>query len=71
MLLFNDDLAKRNSTTALFLEAQASMGLGYTKRGHRLLNRVLDLDPSHTYASDLLAEVGTEIALAERAGIRA
>ncbi|MFL6354189.1 MAG: DUF5107 domain-containing protein [Bryobacteraceae bacterium] len=71
MLLFDDDLAKRNSVTALFLEAQAAIALGYPRRGHRLLSRVLRLDPSHPDAADLLAELRTETALADRAGIRA
>jgi tetratricopeptide (TPR) repeat protein len=71
MLLFSDDLAKRNSIAALFLEAQAAIALGYSRRGHRLLNRVLQLDLSHAKASELLAELRTETALAERAAIRA
>ncbi len=71
MLLFNDDLAKRNTITALFLEAQAAIALGYLRRGHRLLNSLLQLDPSHANASDLMAELRTEAALAERAGIGA
>jgi tetratricopeptide (TPR) repeat protein len=71
MLLFDDDLAKRNSVTALFLEAQAALALGYSKHGRGLLNRVLQLDPSHANAADLVAELRTETALADRAGIRA
>jgi tetratricopeptide (TPR) repeat protein len=71
MLLFSDDVAKRNSINALFLEAQAALALGYAKRGHRLLSRVLQLDPSHAKAADLEAELRTETALADRAGIRA
>jgi hypothetical protein len=71
MLLFSDDVAKRNSINALFLEAQAALALGYAKRGHRLLNRILQLDPSHAKAADLEAELRTETALADRAGIRA
>jgi tetratricopeptide (TPR) repeat protein len=71
MLLFSDDLTKRNSITALFLEAQAAIALGYPRHGYRLLNRVLQLDPSHANAADLVAELRTEAALADRAGIRA
>jgi tetratricopeptide (TPR) repeat protein len=71
MLLFSDDLAKRKSITALFLEAQVAIALGYSRRGYRLLNRVLQLDPSHANAADFLAELRTETALPERAGIRA
>ncbi|MGI9070904.1 MAG: hypothetical protein ACR2JB_06170 [Bryobacteraceae bacterium] len=71
MLLFSDDLAKRNSITAVFLEAQAAIALGYSRRGHRLLNRVLQHDLSHAKASELIGELRTETALAERAAIRA
>jgi hypothetical protein len=71
MLLFEDDLAKRNRITALFLEAQACIGLSYANRGHRLLDRVLELDPSHTHAWDLVSELATEAALTERAETRA
>jgi tetratricopeptide (TPR) repeat protein len=71
MLLFKDDLPKRNRITALFLEAQASIGLGYLRRGHRLLNRVLELDPSHAHGTDLVSELMTEGVVTERPGIRA
>ena len=71
MLLFNDDLAARNTIAALFLEAQASVGLGYTKRAGRLVKRVLQLDPSHANAFDLISELRTEAVLADRAGITA
>ncbi len=71
MLLFNEDLSRRNTITALFLEAQASIGLGHTKRGRRLLERILQLDPSHANASDFSAELRTEAVLADRAGIKA
>ena len=33
MLLFDDDLQFRQETTALFLQAQAQLGLGRTARG--------------------------------------
>lgn len=71
MLLFNDDLAARNTIAALFLEAQASVGLGYAKRAGRLVKRVLQLDPSHANAFDLISELRTEAILADRAGITA
>jgi tetratricopeptide (TPR) repeat protein len=71
MLLFNDDLVKRKTITAVFLEAQAAIALGSLRRGERLLHQVLQLDPSHANASDLLAELRTEAVLAARAGIRA
>jgi tetratricopeptide (TPR) repeat protein len=71
MLLFNDDIASRSQITALFLEAQAAIGLGYRRHGNRVLRRVLELDPSHPHTSDLLAELSTEAALREHAGIKA
>lgn len=56
MLLFEDDLQKRNTVTALFLQAQAWLGLGDAAKAQQLLTRVLSLDPSHSMAADLLAE---------------
>jgi len=55
MLLFEDDLQKRNTVTALFLEAQAWLGLGDAAKAQELLARVRSLDPSHSMAADLLA----------------
>lgn len=55
MLLFADDLAARQRTTALLLEAQARLGLGQVAAARRLLRTVLRRDPSHEAAADLLA----------------
>jgi tetratricopeptide (TPR) repeat protein len=57
MLLFEDDLQKRNTVTSIFLQAQAWLGLSDVCRAQRLLNQVLQLDRSHDLAADLLAEV--------------
>jgi tetratricopeptide (TPR) repeat protein len=54
MLLFNDDLQKRNTIEAMFLEAQALLGLGQDEEGRRLLQRVLELDQNHAGAADVL-----------------
>lgn len=54
MLLFDDDLQYRQETTALFLEAQARLGLGETSAARRLLRDVLRRDPNHALAADLL-----------------
>ncbi|RXK56583.1 DUF5107 domain-containing protein [Oleiharenicola lentus] len=54
MLLFDDDLAARQGTTALFLEAQARLGLGERPTARRLLRTVLKRDPNHALAADLL-----------------
>jgi len=50
----------------LFMEAQASFGLGYERRGSRLLNEVLRLDPGHPAAADLRAELQTRAILGQR-----
>ncbi len=70
MLLFEEDLQKRATITGLFLEAQAAIGLGYHRRGHRVLDYILRLDPSHSFASDLLSEIQTEAVLMERAAMK-
>jgi len=56
MLLFDDDLSFRQATTALFLQAQARLGLGQTAKGKALLKKVLARDPNHATAADLLGK---------------
>ena len=56
MLLFDEDLSFRQETTALFLQAQARLGLGEEARGISLLEQVLHRDPNHAMARDLQAE---------------
>ncbi len=67
MLLFNDDLQKRARITALLLEAQASIGLGFERRGRGLIDKVTGMEPSHPMAADLVAELRTEAILAAHA----
>lgn len=55
MLLFDEDLERRQQILALFLRAQACFGLGRTDEALHLLQRVEDLDPNHTGPSDLRA----------------
>jgi predicted Zn-dependent protease len=55
MLLFDDDLQERQHTTALFLEAQARLGLGQRSNAKELLRSVLMRDPNHPLAADLLS----------------
>ncbi len=55
MLLFDDNLAARQRTTALFLEAQALFGLGRIALARRRLREVLRRDPNHALAQDLAA----------------
>jgi tetratricopeptide (TPR) repeat protein len=54
MLLFDEDLARRQTVTARFLEAQARLGLGEQSDGLGLLEEVLAMDNAHTGAIDLL-----------------
>ena len=57
MLLFDDDLQFRQETTALFLQAQAQLGLGRKAKARQLLRQVLRRDPNHAMAADLSCEV--------------
>lgn len=54
MLLFDDDLQFRQETAALFLQAQAQLGLGRKSKATALLQTVLRRDPNHALAADFL-----------------
>ena len=54
MLLFDEDLARRQTITARFLEAQARFGLNEEAEGLRLLEEVLAMNNAHAGAMDLL-----------------
>ena len=56
MLLFDDDLQFRQETTALFLQAQALLGLGRIAEARKILATVLQRDPNHALAADLISE---------------
>jgi tetratricopeptide (TPR) repeat protein len=56
MLLFEDDLQFRQETTAMFLQAQAQLGLGHHEQAEKLLAVVLKRDPNHALAADLQSE---------------
>ncbi len=58
MLVFDDDLQRRQTVTSTFLEAQARLGLGQRTMAVKLLRRTLRLDPSHALAADLLGGFG-------------
>jgi tetratricopeptide (TPR) repeat protein len=60
MLLFEEDLRRRNETEAKFLRAQALAGLGRTGESTSLLKEVLNLDSNHAGAADLLSQLGIE-----------
>jgi tetratricopeptide (TPR) repeat protein len=55
MLLFEDDLQKRNTVTATFLCAQAWLGLGDSAKARESLHEVIVLDRNHSGAADMLA----------------
>jgi len=57
MLLFDDDLQRRQETTALFLQGQAQLGLGRKPQAKKLLTTVLQRDPNHALAADLSKEL--------------
>jgi tetratricopeptide (TPR) repeat protein len=57
MLLFDDDLQFRQETTALFLQAQAQLGLGKKAAAKARLHTVLRRDPNHALAADLSREL--------------
>jgi tetratricopeptide (TPR) repeat protein len=58
MLLFDEDIGKRQHITALFLRGQALLGLGRHAEAQAALDEVLRLDRSHAAARDLLAGDG-------------
>ncbi len=58
LLLFEEDLKKRQTVTARFLEAQALLGLADEHDGLAVLTGVLALDNSHAAAIDLLRIYG-------------
>ena len=59
MLLFEDDLQARQQTTALFLQAQARLGLDQTNLGKALLQDVLKRDPNHAMSYDLWNQINS------------
>jgi hypothetical protein len=54
LLLFEDDLQKRNQVECFFLTALAELGLRNTERAAGLLNQVLVLDRNHMAAQQEL-----------------
>jgi tetratricopeptide (TPR) repeat protein len=57
MLLFDDDLQKRQSVRALFLEAQALAALGKRSAARKRLAELSALDRYHARAAGLAAEI--------------
>ncbi len=58
MLLFEDNLEKRNRIEALYLRGQALFGQGESARAARCFSEVLELDRNHAGAADLLEQTG-------------
>ena len=56
MLLFHDDLKKRNRIELLLLKALASDGLGDRSSATALLRQVLAEDPNHQLAAEMLSQ---------------
>ena len=67
MLLFREDLGRRNHVLAAFLRAQATYGCDGVEAAVPMLRAVLKLDSNHPGASDLLqqAELGLREAATE------
>ncbi len=57
MLLFNDDLPKRQRLTVAVLRAQASLLRRKSAMAIAILKKILAEDPSHEFAFDLLEEI--------------
>jgi len=64
LLLFDDDLQKRNRIESLFLSALAAHGLGDRERATAQLEMVMSLDPSHLSAADMLGWIKMDLKLA-------
>lgn len=56
MLLFDEDLRRRNRIEALFLRAQAAAGRRDHSESRNLLRKVVELDGNHAGAADLLRQ---------------
>jgi tetratricopeptide (TPR) repeat protein len=61
MLLFNEDMFRRQEITAKFLRAQALLGLGRSAEGEEMLSEVRSLDANHTAAADLQSTIETSV----------
>jgi hypothetical protein len=67
LLLFDDDLLKRNTIDSLLLSALASHGLGDPHGAIRQLEQVAALDPNHQFAAETLEWLNLEITLSTNA----
>lgn len=62
MLLFDDDLNRRNRIEARYLRAQALAGMGRAQEAAEILDELRKLDRNHAGAADLLQDIGMPIA---------
>lgn len=60
LLLFEDDLKKRNRVESLMLSALANDGLGNRERAIRDLEAVIEEDRNHLFAAEMLAWIDRE-----------
>ena len=60
LLLFDDDLTKRNRIKGLLLQTQARVGLRQWKLARKALEQVLALDPNNERASELVSTFAQE-----------
>ncbi len=67
LLLFEDDLDKRNRVDALLLSALANDGLGFAEKTVSQLEQVLVEDPTHLLAAELLRWIGIRTGLMQAA----
>jgi tetratricopeptide (TPR) repeat protein len=64
MLLFDDDLGRRNRIESLLLSALTSHGLDNREKAIELLHRVLAEDPNHLFATEMLCWLEHAVATA-------
>ena len=57
MLLFEEDLGRRNTVAALYLRGQAYAGLERYREAEETLNTLLEIDRNHAGAMDLLRRI--------------
>jgi tetratricopeptide (TPR) repeat protein len=67
LLLFEDDLDKRNHVDALLLSALGDDGLGNTAKSIHQLEQVLVEDPNHLFAAEMLRWIGMRTVLMQPA----
>jgi tetratricopeptide (TPR) repeat protein len=60
LLLFDADLQARQTTDGLFLKAQVHFARRQYQQARELLTKVLDMEPHHGLAVDLLSEIPNE-----------